>query len=233
MRQASSRGDRTVQWLYPQRPVFPQEQRNSGILSWDLPAPAEPVNKAVHQLGLVAGLLANIISHDVRRGSLRDVANLKPSYVTQSGVATKLVAQTAGHSAASYARGTTSMYVRELEHETWSARVEQKSESRKAPVIGSAFKKRRLTSAELNSYCEEKGIDPRSSNGRRNAGAEFHRKMEQDWIKDQRANRSTPSNPPPRPRRTLRRSSNDCRYPFLSLEPPGMDAVHWLDNTLI
>lgn len=125
----------------------------------------------------MAGLLANIISYNVRRGSLRDMANFKPSYVTQSGVATswlpkRLVIQQLAM------RGTTSMYVGELEHETWSARVEQKFKSRKAPVIGSAFKKRRLTSAKLNSHCEEKGIDPRSSNGRRNAGAELHRKME-------------------------------------------------------
>ena len=75
--QAFLRRDRTIQWLYPQRPVIPQLTKCSAFISWDMPAGTAQINNTTKDLALVGGILPRIVSHDVRRGVFRDLANAK------------------------------------------------------------------------------------------------------------------------------------------------------------
>ncbi len=155
------------------------------------------VNNTTKELALVGGILASLVSHDVRRGAFRDLANAKPSSNSLPvGVATKEVAQVTGHSAASYLKGTTDHYVGEVEKDTYTARAEHMFVSRKAPAIGNPYKKRRLTKSEIDTYCEESGIDPVSKNGRQRAGEAIHRQRKVDWMESEKEGQEwTPSIP--------------------------------------
>jgi hypothetical protein len=125
--QASLRRDRTIQWLYPERPrpVIPQFSKRSAFIAWNLPAAPGQINTTTKVLGQVAGILAHIVSHDIRRGGARDLANLIPISKHPIGVATKEVAQVTGHSAISFTNGTTDKYVGEVEQDTYTTRAEQ------------------------------------------------------------------------------------------------------------
>ncbi|RDL33092.1 uncharacterized protein BP5553_08531 [Venustampulla echinocandica] len=191
--QASLRRDRTVQWLHPDRPVLPQLRKCSAFIAWDVAAGAGQVNKSTKDLALVSGVLANVISHDLRRGAFRDLANAKPSSHDSIGVATREVARVAGHAATSYLKGTTDKYVGEVEKDTYTARAEQMFVSRKTPAIGSPYKKRRLTKSEIDNHCKENNIDPADKNGRQRAGEAMHRQRKTDWIESEKSKPWTPS----------------------------------------
>ncbi|KAK0129018.1 hypothetical protein ONS95_000958 [Cadophora gregata] len=215
LKQASLRRDRTIQWLYPERPVLPQLLKSSAFIAWDKPAGPGQVNKNTKDLGLVAGVLAHIISHDVRRGGLRDLANLKiPSApMAPMGVASKEVAVAAGHSMGSYLKGTTDKYVGPVERENYTARAAQMFVSRKAPEMGQRFQKTRLTKAEVSLYCEEHDIDPTDKNGRQRAGDAIHRKRKADWIESEKKR-------PKLPTKTLKPSSSKSTFQPLSVPSP-------------
>lgn len=109
--QASLRLDRT------ERPVIPQLIKSSASIAWDVPAGTGQVNKTTNDLGLVAGILAGLLSHDVRRGAFRDLAILKSPSNLLVGVATKKVTRVARHSSGSYLRSTMDRYVGEVEQD--------------------------------------------------------------------------------------------------------------------
>lgn len=127
----------------------------------------------------MADILANIISHDVRRGSLRDLANIRPSNLV-IGIATKEVARMAEYSAESYRSSTTDKYIGDVERDTFSARAEQIFAGRKAPAIGNKYEKKRLTYIKITTYCKENNIDSISKNGRQKAGEALYRKQKAD-----------------------------------------------------
>jgi hypothetical protein len=191
--QASLRNDRTIQWLYPKRPVIPQLKTSSAFINWDVPGSVEQVSKSLQSLGLIAGVLANITSHDLRRGAFRDLANLKPSSDVPVGAATRAVAKIGGHSSASFLGGTTDKYVGEVEQETYTARAEQMFLSRKAPAIGNVHKKIRLKEGEITTYCEENNMDPLSRIERNRASASIHRKRKIGWMETEKNGSSSTS----------------------------------------
>jgi hypothetical protein len=195
--QASLRTDGAIHWLYPERPVVPQLLKCSAFIAWDKVGGSNQINNSTKDLGLMGGILASLISHDVRRGAFRDLANAKSSSSSLPlGVATKEVAAVTGHSAVTYLNGTTDHYVGEVETDTYTARAEQMFVSRKAPAIGNPYKKRRLTKSEIDAYCEESSIDPASKNGRQRASEAIHRKRKADWVKSEKEGQNrTPSIP--------------------------------------
>ncbi|MCJ1435728.1 hypothetical protein MMC27_005103 [Xylographa pallens] len=195
--QASLRRDRTIEWLYPQRPVIPQLVRDTAFIAWDRPAGTNQVNKSTKELGLAAGILASIVSHDLRRGGFRDLANVKRSADSVAGVATREVAKVGGHSAHSYSGGVTDKYVGEVENDAYTPRAEQMFVSRKTPLIGNAYKKRRLTTTEIDTYCQQNNIDPTFKPGRGKAGRQIHGQQKIGWMESEKAQGRTPSIPSP------------------------------------
>ncbi len=109
--------------MYPERPVIPQLIKCSAFIAWDIAGRTGQVNNTTKDLALVGGILASLVSHDVRRGAFRDLANAKSSSNFPVGVTTKEVAQVTRHSAASYLNGTTDKYVGEVEKDTYTARA--------------------------------------------------------------------------------------------------------------
>jgi hypothetical protein len=152
---ASRRLDRSILWAHPERPVIPQLRTSSAFAFWGLPAGVGQVNSATQQLAQVAGILARVCSHDIRRGGFREVANMSQLDSCVVGVATAAVARIGGHSRNTLAQGTTDDYVGDVETDTYTSRAEIKFQSRNAPLIGEAQKKRRLRPGDIDNYCEQ------------------------------------------------------------------------------
>jgi hypothetical protein len=235
--QASLRRDRTIQWLYPERPVIPQLNKCGAFIAWNLPAAPGQINRTTKVLGQVAGLLAHIVSHDIRRGAARDLANLIPISKHPIGVATKEVAQVTGHSANSLLNGTTDRYVGEVEQDTYTTRAEQLCMSRKAPTIGAPYKKRRLANSEITTYCEENDIDPASKNGRQRASEALHSQRKVEWMESEKGQDWTASNTSQTsvstPSTTSKRSATASASPIIATPASTTSSVSTTPDTLI
>lgn len=77
-----------VVWKYPQRPVIPSNRHKR--LNLDTPAETSQMRETIAYATRIAGVLVPLTTHDLRRGSARDLANL-PSPVV--GIATKQTAE--------------------------------------------------------------------------------------------------------------------------------------------
>ncbi|KAK9328329.1 hypothetical protein V1520DRAFT_313332 [Lipomyces starkeyi] len=146
------------------RPVIPAiSKRDKAFLELDKPAKYKQLRSSTIQLGLVAGVLAKINTHDWRRGSARDVAH----WITKiTGVANDATAAALGHTPISTAKGLTD----------------------KIP-LGAPYKKARLSSDETAKFCLEKATH---KNHRQRAGERIRAMRRSERIEEQKNRKVTP-----------------------------------------
>jgi len=166
------------------------------FLDWDKSAGGQQLRKTTIQIASAAGVLANVTSHDWRRGYARDMANTKRS--TKIGVADDVVAKSLGQTHKSFNTGITDGYVGDIEVETYTGRVEDLFEGRTQPAIGEPYRKARVTTKEIDDYCSENGIDATSRTGRSKAAHHLRANHKSDWMIAQK-NATTSSLPVPTP----------------------------------
>ena len=108
-------------------------------------------------MGLAAGVLDRITSHDVRRGAFRDAAYLKGPVL---GVETACPALMGGHSKKAEDAGLTREYVGSLQAPIYNLRAAEPFVDRLAPEFGASPMKFRLnTIADVDKYMDEHGMD--------------------------------------------------------------------------
>ncbi|KAG8533760.1 uncharacterized protein KY384_001501 [Bacidia gigantensis] len=168
LRLARKRRDKTSLWHHPERPVFCQ-MTNASLLAVDKPAYKNQFNRIVGRAGQVAGVLAKIRSHDLRRGGAREAA-LLPQI---NGIATPGVASVLGHSHMSLQTGVTQHYVGGMTHDVWTDRVNLGPQHPLAmePMIDASAgrtsnRKRTIGARQIREYCEANGFDPDDTNQR-------------------------------------------------------------------
>ena len=93
--QAARRGDRTVQWSQPKAPVIARYVSNQGN-RFDFSKPASDVfiPTAIEKLNGVSDFATRFVSHDIRAGSLRNLAHITLGKTL--GVANRAVSKAAG-----------------------------------------------------------------------------------------------------------------------------------------
>ncbi|EPE35495.1 C2H2 and C2HC zinc finger [Glarea lozoyensis ATCC 20868] len=192
--QASRRVDNTVQWIFPNRPVIPSLHISSGFILWDSSNGTNSLNQTTKELGLNAGILADIRSHDIRRGAFRDLATIKRAPdAPPLGVASTEVAVIGGHSIKSLQSGVTDAYVGGVEHESYSSRAEQLPVSRKTAIVGKAYKRKRVQGHEIDDYCLENNLDATKGSERVKAGRRLKSSRAAAFIESERNADKTPS----------------------------------------
>jgi hypothetical protein len=68
---------KTVVWKHPERLVFCAMASSGTALYLDKPADNHQLTQTLATVGPIAGFLTTVRSHDLRRGSARDIANLE------------------------------------------------------------------------------------------------------------------------------------------------------------
>jgi hypothetical protein len=68
---------------------------SGSCLLLDRPASNQQATRIVAQAGLLCGILGSVVAHDIRRGAVRDTAQLKSGV---NGLVTDAVSATLGHS---------------------------------------------------------------------------------------------------------------------------------------
>ncbi|KAG4428859.1 hypothetical protein IFR05_015662 [Cadophora sp. M221] len=177
---ASRRLDGTVVWTYPEYPVLTSLRKGGVFLQLSKPALSDQLRNTVKYAGLVAGLLALITPHDLRRGCFQDMVR------TATGPATSLtdVADIMGHSRSTLQEGTSKKYTNGFQDpRTLEKRIRGATETPGAfdlMTTDIAFKRRRISTEEVITMCESRGLDSRKESERRKVRSQIR---EQDILK--------------------------------------------------
>jgi hypothetical protein len=175
----AKRADRTVQWIYPKRPVLCKIPRGSAETTFNEPAPANQLSNTLVEMGLAAGVLDRITSHALRYGAIRDTVHIKK---TVAGLQEHLAAMVAGHSNSSKHRGVTRMYIGGVQTTVYNLRAEEKFNDKLAPKFAvSPMKMRGNTTAEIDDYLEQHGLDKLDPVKRTFASTRLQEKQVSDW----------------------------------------------------
>jgi hypothetical protein len=186
---ASQRSDKAIQWLFPARPVIPAISRpNYAFLEMEKPAPRMQLYNSIIELGLIAGVLARLSPHQLRKGAARDLSHLKKSI---SGVADEKIARGLGQSRRSLGQGITDDYVGDIDDDLYTMRVEDGYEYKRAPAIGAPFKKRKLDAEEIKKYCNDHNLDSALESNRTNARRHLYADQQTAWMEAEK-NRAEP-----------------------------------------
>jgi len=181
LNKAQSRRDKTVVWTEPERPVFCAYGPQGSALRQEKPAGNHQLTHTLALAGPLAGFLTPIRSHDLRRGSARDLANLDTEI---KGVATPTVAAVMGHSNATHTKGVTARYVGPISDSTWSTRLEKGYQDPYGiEVTDAVFSRKRklLDSAQITAQCRRDGLDEDSPNARKISSRKLEKKRIDDW----------------------------------------------------
>lgn len=179
----SKRVDRTVQWTHPNRPVLCQMPRGNSMLTLDTPAPSTQLGRSLKEMALVGGVIDPVTSHDIRRGAMRDTAHLNR---TVAGVESACAALVGGHTKMSENRGITRAYIGALQAPIYNIRAEKPFVDRLAPkATESTFTPRRNTTAEIDAYMDDHGMDKKDSMKRSTASYQLREAQVRKWRESQ------------------------------------------------
>lgn len=187
----SSHSGRVV-WANPEAPVFVQIGRRSASLVPDTTAPGAQVLDTLRKAADIAGFICSPVTHDIRRGSAKEVSKLKGAEVTDL----QLAGQAIFHKPKSTHSGTTKDYVGGLDYDHHNARLEQAPATYKfgAPkrAPASYTPVGRLSSDHITQLCGQYKLDPAKQQDRAKAAEWFKKDHRKKWGEEQAAKLDQP-----------------------------------------
>lgn len=190
------RTDKTVKWTHGKRPVMVAQKPPSAGGALRMLRPEKPISQPslwvyLQKIGNLAGLLARIVPHDLRRGSGQDIGNLQNSALPLSN--TDVVnASALGHSYSSMFQGVTASYKGATKVDYWTKRVEIAiTDPLDLQTAGESYRKLQWTTEDRDNICKEHGVDPFDQNAGRNICRQVCPKIEaahyQAWVQKVKA----------------------------------------------
>lgn len=181
-----------IVWSNPESPVFVQIGRKSANLVPDTTAPGTQVLDTLRKAADIAGFICSPVTHDIRRGSAKEVSKLKGAEVPNL----QLAGQAIFHKPRSTFSGTTKGYVGGLDYDHHNARLEQAPATYKfgAPKRAPASYKPvgRLPQEKITELCVEYKLDPVKPQDRAKAAEWFKKDHRKKWAEEQEAKLDQP-----------------------------------------
>lgn len=184
LQKAFRRKDKTVMWARPQWPILPGFNASASFLDFTKAAGLTQVWTTVRFGGLLAGLLALVAPHDLRRGCFQDMANLS---VVPAGMSMDRVAETLGHSHKSFEAGLTKKYSGTVSDPTL---LQKRLRSTVDDIdvlqsAGSPYKKAKVSDEDVDEYCRIKGLNSSQKDDRAKARRHLDAQRLGTWLVDQ------------------------------------------------
>ncbi|KAL8796625.1 MAG: hypothetical protein Q9195_001015 [Heterodermia aff. obscurata] len=189
----------TLPWAHPEWPVLCGIQKGGNGLEPERTAPHSQLTNSIRNAAELAGILALAVPHDFRRGFFRDL-----SYAENrdfAGTATEAIAIAGGHTRHAFGKGLTDEYVGGGTHDdVYTKRVQAPKRLNDPRAVAMEpdrpFKKRHLTSEEVNARCDQMGLDRSVKKHRRLACARVHKDLRKQW-REAATNDAVPEEQPP------------------------------------
>lgn len=187
----SSQSGRVV-WSNPEAPVFVQIGRRSASLVPETTAPAAQILDTLRKAADIAGFTCSPVTHDIRRGSAKEISKLTDAEVPNL----QLAGQAIFHKTRSTNLGTTKEYTGGLDYDHHNARLEQAPATYKfgAPKRAPASYKPvgRLPPEQITQLCEQYLLDPAKKQDRAKAAEWFKKDHRKKWGEEQAAKLDQP-----------------------------------------
>ena len=193
---AYRRTDKTVKWTHGERPVMVAQKPPSAGGALRMLQPEKPISQPsirtyLQKIGNLAGLLARILPHDLRRGSGQDIGDLENSALPVSN--TDIVTASAlGHSYSTMFKGVTALYKGATKVDFWTKRVENAiPDPMGLQTAGESYRKLAWTTEDRDAICKEHDVNPSNQKARRNICKQVCNKIEaahyQAWAQKVKA----------------------------------------------
>lgn len=180
----AARRDKTLQWANGKggHPVLCGFETAAHLVIVDKPAMCDQLRDTVYYASLRAGILKPIVSHDMRRGSAKDTANLPQDPTAATSLADPVVAAELGQTTISLQKGITADYVGASTVDNWLRRVRADLQDPFGPgITNKVYKKRKFTQVEWLRMYNEAGVDPSDGKATRRLRDQTHKEHEQRW----------------------------------------------------
>lgn len=169
---AARRQDRTLQWTYPEVPVFSAYRSPKSINSFDFiqVISTQFVDDALYDLNGISGFAKRFTTHDIRAGAARDLSFVPSNKIL--GVANTATAKALGHTRQSLNRGVTDSYIgalnQDLNQLKWEHQVE---EDYITPRQGAPLRKKgvKIATAAIDKRLAEEPLDKKGHKRSRKA----------------------------------------------------------------
>lgn len=179
-----ARRDHMVQWINESDPVIPQIKRTA-FLDFSAPVPAQQVGATLRNVEFIAGILAQLQSHDLRAGCARDLSKLPAGQI--KGLADEGVAKALGHSRKSLHHDVTDCYIGEIKMLLNLLIAENaKLDSFGSALIDEGYQNRLLQSSKVQEYYLQNKLDPQVRRNRKIACRRIHQSHQDNWISIQK-----------------------------------------------
>jgi hypothetical protein len=172
---------RIVNWTQPEWPVLPCFSNSTKFVDFSKTSGYSKVASTVRLGGLLAGFMAKIAPHDLRRGCFQDMANLS---VAPVGMSMDRIAEILGHSHNLYEAGVTQKYVGTVPDPSFlqkrlRSEIED-PENLQSP--DSPYKKANISDEDVNKYCQIKDLDPSKKKDRAKSRHHIEEQQLQSWL---------------------------------------------------
>jgi hypothetical protein len=171
-----------VTWSFPDRPVLCAFKQQGSMLIPEQPATTAQQLKTLRSAGDLAAMLADPVTHDVRRGTAAEIAHL-PSGLR--GASATDAARVLGHQTSSRESGLTARYIGGIREDTWKKRLASDFEDDFEPTFAeTAFKRARQSTTRVKEICEELGLDSDQPKERDRARAIGRTRLREEWMEN-------------------------------------------------
>jgi hypothetical protein len=179
--QTLERPDKTIQWITPDYPVISRiKQPLYSFLDLGHPASPNQLLKSISEMALKARFITKFVVHDLRHGSLADLAHADQTKIV--GHASIATAAAVGHKMSSFMKDVTEGYVGGSDVATWSLRAASTWTDSRAPRLAQvAYIPRAFAKDETKNYCESRGWDPTNKSKLRYADYTLRKADKEEW----------------------------------------------------
>lgn len=190
-----ARQSKVLVWAYPERPVLPAFGPCAAFVDVGAPAPGAQILSSLKLAGDLVGMLSAPWTHDIRRGSARDIAYAPSFSILCRSMMTDVVARALGHSDSTRRQGITDAYIGHVREDLWGVRVRALTEADPGPgnfstpelAVHAYKKQRRLSPLVVSKACKELGLDYGTPQGRRAAKSQLHNQARKSWKVQERS----------------------------------------------
>ena len=154
--------DRKAQWCHGDGPVIAAMRIPGVALDLDVSADNNQITNTIGRAALDCGMTESLTSHDIWRGSMRDLSKIDDSKMKKT-VATFASASRLGLSHAAFASGATDVYTPNINSEIslkpLSIQKDQEDELIVSKPSSAPIKRKRQAQTAVDAALKEKGID--------------------------------------------------------------------------
>ena len=174
--------NKSLVWGTPNIPVLAAFRMQGCMLDLGKAASEKQLLKTLRERCHMIGLVASVVTHDLRRGAAAEIAHL-PEELRGASVAS--AAAVLGHSSSTRDQEVTKRYVGHIRDDTWKRRLEADFNDDFGPdIVRQPFKRAWQSINVVLNICNELGLDVNDPKDRSRAQQTGKARLREEWLEE-------------------------------------------------